>query len=349
MKKYYCLSLCLFLLWGTMLPAQYSINEMIEAEDLEATDLTGNGWLRVSHGEGWPDLDHPSDFVYAMCGNRHWLCDYRTIPRCLYKCADEYIEASITIPEDGDYVIYAYVANWADSAVIEGNRGCDNDGRWETGHWYVAWDDISLLDKADPYETLPNDYMWSIYPYEVFCGTFALDTVHIGNTRIQCPNEDPTGCDFPRAIYNLTAGEHTLYLKVADEYTLIDWLWVAKDGDPAPEALPGRLWKPSAIERKVNKPEGFTLEQNYPNPFNGSTTINYFLPVRAVVNLSIYNIHGKKIMTLVNSIQSKGDQTVIFNAGDIASGTYFIDLKVNCISCDNKNLFSDRQQMTYVK
>ena len=58
-------------------------------------------------------------------------------------------------------------------------------------------------------------------------------------------------------VFNLTAGEHTLYLKVADDYTLIDWLMVKKDGDPAPPAEPGRLWETGVDHKVVYKPENF--------------------------------------------------------------------------------------------
>ena len=241
----------LFLIFISLTHAQYTINQRIEAEDLyegrvilDDAPNTGNDWLRVSHGEGWvphptnPEEWYPSNFIYALCGNRHWLCDYRTIIRCLYSCCGVYVSVPVTIPEEGDYVIYAYVSVWSDSAVIAGNRGCDHGSKWECCAWFVAWDDVGLLDKVMGEEeyNVSTEYLWKVYPYQQFCGRFALDTVSLGHEIGDCPGRNPDFCDFPGTRFHLTAGEHTLYLKVAEEYTLLDWIWVAKDGDPAPEA-----------------------------------------------------------------------------------------------------------------
>ena len=54
------------------------------------------------------------------------------------------------------------------------------------------------------------------------------------------------------------------------------------------------------------KPERFSLHQNYPNPFNPSTTIAYDLPIASIVNITIYDMMGRKIKTLVNEYEAAG-------------------------------------------
>ena len=54
------------------------------------------------------------------------------------------------------------------------------------------------------------------------------------------------------------------------------------------------------------KPERFSLHQNYPNPFNLSTTIAYDLPIASIVNITIYDMMGRKIKTLVNEYEAAG-------------------------------------------
>ena len=54
------------------------------------------------------------------------------------------------------------------------------------------------------------------------------------------------------------------------------------------------------------KPEIFSLHQNYPNPFNSSTTIAYDLPIASIVNITIYDMMGRKIKTLVNEYEAAG-------------------------------------------
>jgi Secretion system C-terminal sorting domain len=80
-------------------------------------------------------------------------------------------------------------------------------------------------------------------------------------------------------------------------------------------------------------PNKFDLEQNYPNPFNPSTTIKYSIPDAdskhaLSVQLSIYDLLGREIKTLVNEIQSAGNYEVAFEATDLTSGVYYYKLKV---------------------
>jgi hypothetical protein len=75
-------------------------------------------------------------------------------------------------------------------------------------------------------------------------------------------------------------------------------------------------------------PHEFTLLQNYPNPFNPETTIRYALPKQGKVNLTIYNILGKQVRTLTNTVQESGMYSVVWNArtdrGDLVpTGVYF--------------------------
>ena len=70
-------------------------------------------------------------------------------------------------------------------------------------------------------------------------------------------------------------------------------------------------------------PHAFSLSQNYPNPFNPSTTIKYDLPSPCRVNIEIYDILGRRVMTLVDEEQVAGSHQAIWNASDKASGIYF--------------------------
>ena len=69
-------------------------------------------------------------------------------------------------------------------------------------------------------------------------------------------------------------------------------------------------------------PGGFSLSQNNPNPFNPSTAIAYELPKRSQVRLTIYNVHGQRIATLVDREQSAGYHTVMWDAAGMSAGVY---------------------------
>jgi len=79
-------------------------------------------------------------------------------------------------------------------------------------------------------------------------------------------------------------------------------------------------------------PEQFALDQNYPNPFNPSTTLRYDLPSQSSVKLSIYNVLGQTVRTLVSAEQSAGSYEAVWdglNAGGepVSSGVYFYRLQ----------------------
>jgi len=71
------------------------------------------------------------------------------------------------------------------------------------------------------------------------------------------------------------------------------------------------------------QPSIYDLYQNYPNPFNPATMINYQLPMTSEVNLSVFNMLGQKIATLVNERKSEGSHQVIWDASTYPSGIYF--------------------------
>jgi hypothetical protein len=80
----------------------------------------------------------------------------------------------------------------------------------------------------------------------------------------------------------------------------------------------------SDIEKDdLDLPKSFALHQNYPNPFNPKTIINYQLPMMNYVDLSIYNLVGQKVATLVNKKQNAGAYQIEWNASGFASGIYY--------------------------
>lgn len=73
-------------------------------------------------------------------------------------------------------------------------------------------------------------------------------------------------------------------------------------------------------------PTEFALEQNYPNPFNPQTTIHYQLPEEVQVNLTVYDINGRIVETLVNGVQPAGYHSAVWHSRDRSSGIYFYHL-----------------------
>ena len=73
-------------------------------------------------------------------------------------------------------------------------------------------------------------------------------------------------------------------------------------------------------------PEVYSLSQAYPNPFNPTTTLNFAIPVDNEVTLSIYNLQGRKVATLINGNMKVGYHSVVWDANSYASGVYFVKM-----------------------
>jgi len=83
------------------------------------------------------------------------------------------------------------------------------------------------------------------------------------------------------------------------------------------------------IEIQEKNPAAFTLHPNYPNPFNPTTIINYELPNTTNIDLSVYNLLGQKIVTLVSGQQTAGYHSIEWDASNLSAGAYFIKLQAN--------------------
>ena len=83
------------------------------------------------------------------------------------------------------------------------------------------------------------------------------------------------------------------------------------------------------------------LKQNYPNPFNPGTQIRFAVPEEAHVRLTVYNMLGQHVSTLVNETRSTGWHDVTFDASGLSSGFYIYRMETND--------FVETRQMMLVK
>lgn len=74
-------------------------------------------------------------------------------------------------------------------------------------------------------------------------------------------------------------------------------------------------------------PESIKLKQNYPNPFNPTTTIGFYIPKSTEVRIGVYNVVGQQVGQLMDERLSAGDHTVIWNAMDMPSGVYIVQME----------------------
>ena len=97
-----------------------------------------------------------------------------------------------------------------------------------------------------------------------------------------------------------------------------------------PDLSPWITWDTPDIEGASVPPsiDRLNLMQNHPNPFNSVTFIDYSLNQAGHVQISVYDIKGNKIKTLLNEQQGPGKKTVTFDGSELPSGIYIYKLKV---------------------
>jgi hypothetical protein len=159
-----------------------------------------------------------------------------------------------------------------------------------------------------------------------------VDTIDIAEWNLQ-----QTGAYNARPSDNGRAGGYTSVcdVDVSEEpavYTQTFFGWAVEkwifDGD---------LGNLVSVEKRPDLvPNDFALAQNYPNPFNPTTTIEFSLQTTEHVTLSIFNLFGQKVATLVDERLTPGAYQVDFDARKLSSGIYFYTLQAGKLKTTKK-------------
>jgi len=81
-------------------------------------------------------------------------------------------------------------------------------------------------------------------------------------------------------------------------------------------------------------PDVYALHQNFPNPFNPITTLRYDLPENSLVSITIYDIMGREVKSLINQTQDAGFKSIIWNATNdygkpVSAGVYLYQIQAD--------------------
>jgi hypothetical protein len=153
---------------------------------------------------------------------------------------------------------------------------------------------------------------------------------------------DPAMTSFTIDTYQTERPRHQLMWVYSD---------VAEDGSRTvkaayPEFKPMTIQVEAAGSNPTQVPSSYTLNQNYPNPFNPSTEISFALSQAGHVRLSVYNVLGQQVRTLIDEDMSAGNKSITWdgrsdNGNPAASGIYFYRIQAND--------FVDTRKMTLLK
>lgn len=132
---------------------------------------------------------------------------------------------------------------------------------------------------------------------------------------------DSIGLNSITALFDASAGAHTL--TVSGSSVKLDWLQLIRQYY-------------TSVRDVGSIPNGYELSQNYPNPFNPTTNINFSIAKASNVNLTIYNILGQRVTTLLDTYMNAGSYIVDFDASNLASGVYFYRIEAGDFKLSKK-------------
>ena len=137
----------------------------------------------------------------------------------------------------------------------------------------------------------------------------------------------------------ITDGSATITVKATD---------ANNDFATASFTVMGRCTCSDGVEVAIELPKEFILHQNYPNPFNPTTNISFAIPQNSNVKITIYDMLGREIVSLVNANYVPGYYTVPFNASKLASDMYMYRMTSQSLS-DNQKMFTSTKKLVLVK
>jgi len=153
---------------------------------------------------------------------------------------------------------------------------------------------------------------WSFDPANAFVPYDTTSFAHpgAGDTTIY-------GYSLPQFLrcardYAFNADGDKLYIPDFYGYTLKEYTYVT-----------------AGVDNEVSQPNAFSLSQNYPNPFNPTTIIPFDLAKNSLVKLTVYDVTGRQVATLIDQPMTAGHYSPTFNGSGFASGPYFYELIVD--------------------
>ncbi len=151
--------------------------------------------------------------------------------------------------------------------------------------------------------------------YLVLGNTYQDTWLNVGNiTETHTPNcsGDCESEEFPSLSEIMQDSTHLTYVKL-DFGSNLDTIYY----------LPIEVPNMTGVQEEEYIPGKFQLLGNYPNPFNAQTTIEFTLGTQSDVELTIYDITGAKVMSVERPGLEDGQHSIVWDAGEVASGIYF--------------------------
>lgn len=197
--------------------------------------------------------------------------------------------------------------------------------------------------EAAPKNVFKDASAWQSVPYEQEKAAFLNNWVHVamtfdGTTLTNYVNGEVSGSadfagsvmavnDEPLGIGTNSPWNNSFFAGIVDDIRIYNYALAADE-------IAAMYVETDVADNIPAKSDKFILNQNYPNPFNPQTTINYTIEKAGKVDLTVYNVQGQNVRTLVDNNQEAGRHSVIWNGQNdsgisMPSGIYYYQIKTS--------------------
>lgn len=290
---------------------RFSFNAAIDEDDMsweqfmqfpfQRAVLHGRPWFAVNHMTAYAKMSHEPDTDYV------WRIDdlmgldggyMESMQVINYTTRDEISELTIS----GTLTL---------SPELEGVFADNEESDFSWGMATLALlDDISWIDGPDGMMgSLPHHV--NIGKVDPDTGTYLFENVRPGTYYLLAAHLEPVRDADHDPLLGFYGGDTPEAIIVENQSLDNKDIMLYEE------------WSMDAEDFSISEiPDALTLYQNYPNPFNPTTHIKYSLPGDSHVTLEVFDILGRKVMTLVNEIQAAGLYGVDFDATGLSSGMF---------------------------
>lgn len=201
---------------------------------------------------------------------------------------------------------------------------------YQTGTWgatmvlpYMVW----TSQQYESWNTFTGvNGLSSGMPFPEFDGSFASHDILNGlpdnaDTLITTMTGEPTAVTYPAGAGHILVLTQPMeaYVPGGSNFGFSPHMMTLEENAIAFARYLGNCGDPVDAQ---DTPVAFDLMGNYPNPFNPITTISFKLPETAMVDLSVFNLAGERVSTLINGLTERGEHHVSFSADGLGSGLY---------------------------
>ena len=319
------------------------------------TALTGSTTKNFRAGDNWVALtrydvgDDPATVYVYYANSDSWQSHAVDGP-----VGSDWVTTDHYLEDVGDnFLFYSGLTNTFAEVAFPG--GVYPSARLKNNLGYAATDDLSYLHDATRGTVYQRDFRFQTYSlgdnslaaFNAADSTLHGYSVHSGNWSQMKIDAEPYTVTDTGSIGLATGKVGSNYYAQFYAYNGLDEGWVelipagthrsfAVAEKTAVVLRNDRVYafdpyeNPTGVDDDVPSalPHAFTVSQNYPNPFNPSTVIEYNLPYRSMVTVTVLNVLGQRVATLVDERQAAGKHQVTWggrnaDGNEVASGVYF--------------------------